>query len=39
MPFVVISERNAPAVRYEKVGSLYPGDGGMIEVIRDGIRL
>ncbi len=37
MPFVVTSERNAPTIRYEKVGRLYPGEGGMIEVIRDGI--
>jgi hypothetical protein len=37
MPFVVTSERDAPAVRYEKVGRLYPGEDGMIEVIRDGV--
>ncbi len=36
MPFVVTSEREAPSVRYEKVGRFCPGDNAVIEIIRDG---
>ena len=36
MSFVVTSEREAPSIRYEKVGRLRPGENGVIEVIRDG---
>lgn len=35
MPFVVTSEKEAPRVRYEKVGRLRPGESQIIEVIRD----
>lgn len=36
MTFVVTSERDAPPVRYEKVGRLRAGENGMIDIIRDG---
>ena len=36
MPFHIISERESPQIRYEKVGRLVAGEDGMIRVIRDG---
>lgn len=36
MSFVVTSEREAPSVRYEKVGRLRSGENADIEAIRDG---
>jgi len=33
MPFVGTSDREAPSVRYEKIGRFCPGDNAVIEII------